>query len=302
MIRLPVKRFAFLVVCCFAVPLHAVPLPEQRKPEPGEVVEVEIAKDVKMKFCWIPPGKAQLGSPKPEQDYVVKTYNGGKRPEYLDSENESARSEFTTKGFWLGKYTVTQEQWEAVMGNNPSFFSKQGNGKGNVQGMDTSRFPVEQVSWDDCQDFLKKLNEKITIPAAMGKSKFALPHEDEWEYACRGGKGNKQPFYFGDELNGTQANCNGNFPYGTATKGAYLKRTTEVGSYEKIAPHPWGLCDMSGNVWQWCENKHENHNNRRVVRGGSFFNDARSCRPANRVSIVPGNRNLDYGLRVVVLP
>ncbi len=293
---------AILCLGWFVVPLHSAPLPDQRKPEPGEIVEVEIAKGVKMKFCWIPAGKVQLGAPKSEQDYVTKTYNGGKRPDYLDRETESARGEFTTKGFWLAKYAVTQEQWEAVMGNNPSFFSKQGDGMAVVKGMDTSSFPVEQVSWDDCQDFLKKLNEKVTIPGALGKSKFALPHEDQWEYACRGGNGNKQPFYFGEDLNGTQANCNGNKPYGTAPKGAYLNRTTEVGSYEKVSLHPWGVCDMHGNVWQWCENKYDNQNNRRVLRGGSWLSDARSCRSANRISIAPGNRNADYGLRVVVLP
>ena len=132
---------------------------------------------------------------------------------------------------------------------------------------DTNRFPVEMVSWDDCQEFLKKLDEKKI--AARGKGKFCLPHENEWELAARGGKGNKQPFYFGDELNGKQENCDGNDPYGTATKGPHLERTTAVGSYEVAAPHPWGLCDMSGNVWQLCENKYDNENNLVVVRGGS---------------------------------
>jgi len=294
------STIAILCLGSFSVPLHAVPVPAQ--PKPGEIVEVEIAKGVKMKFCWIPAGKAQLGSPKPEQDYVTKTFFDGKRPDCLDDETESKRGEFTSKGFWLGKYAVTQEQWEAVMGNNPSWFSKQGGGQGKVQGMDTSRFPVELVSWDDCQDFLKKLNEKVTIPAALGKSKFGLPHEDQWEYACRGGKGNKQPFYFGEELNGTQANCDGTFRYGTATKGAYLKRTAEVGSYEKVAPHPWGLCDMHGNVYQWCENKYDDKNNRRVLRGGSWNFDSWFCRSAFRYNLAPDNRNYDYGLRVVVLP
>jgi formylglycine-generating enzyme required for sulfatase activity len=291
---------AILCLGCFVVLLHAAPLPDQRKPEPGEVVEVEIADGVKMKFCWIPAGKAQLGSPKSEQDYVTKTFGG--KPEWLDDETESKRGEFTTKGFWLGKYAVTQEQWEAVMGNNSSYFSKQGEGEDNVQGMDTSRFPVERVSWIDCQNFMKKLNEKVRIPAALGKSKFALPHEDQWEYACRGGKGNKQPFYFGEELNGTQANCNGNAPYGTATKGAYLERTTEVGSYEKAVPHPWGLCDMHGNVYQWCETKYDNQNNYRVLRGSSWFLHARDCRCAFRIGSAPDNRSHHFGFRVAIVP
>jgi formylglycine-generating enzyme required for sulfatase activity len=295
-------RLTIAILCLgwLSVPLQAAPMPEERKP--GEVVEVEIAKGVNMKFCWIPAGKVQLGSPKSEQDYVTKMYHGGKRRDWLDDETESKRAEFTTKGFWVGKYAVTQEQWEAVLGNNPSYFSKQGDGKDKVQGMDTSRFPVEQVSWDDCQDFLKKLNEKVTIPGALGKGKIALPHEDQWEYACRGGKGNKQPFYFGDELNGTQANCNGAVPYGTETRGTHLGRTAEVGSYEKIAPHPWGLCDMHGNVWQWCENKCDNQSNRRVLRGGSWYYDARYCRSAYRYDGPPDIHGSFIGLRVVVLP
>jgi formylglycine-generating enzyme required for sulfatase activity len=289
------NRIAFLILCYFTVPLHA-------EPTPGEVVEVEVAKGVKMKFCWIPAGKAQLGSPKSEQDYVTKTFHAGKPPDYLDGENESARGEFTTKGFWLGKYAVTQEQWEAAMGNNPSYFSKQGDGKRKVQRIDTSRFPVEQLCWNDCQDFLKKLNETVTKPPALGKSKFALPHEDQWEYACRGGKGNKQPFYFGNELNGTQANCDGNFPYGTAIKEESVDRTKEVGSYEKRSPHPWGLCDMHGNVYQWCENKYDNKSNRRVLRGGSWNLNPESCRSAIRAGDAPDSHSEMYGFRVVCLP
>jgi serine/threonine protein kinase/formylglycine-generating enzyme required for sulfatase activity len=252
--------------------------------KPGEVVEVEIVKGMKMKFCWIPPGKATLGSPATEAE---------RRPDEVEHE-------FTTKGFWLGKYAVTQEQWEAVMGNNPSWFAKQGGGKDKVQGLDTSRFPVETVSWGDCQDFLKKLNEKVTIPATLGKGRFSLPHEHELEYACRGGKGNKQPFYFGEELNGTQANCRGNFPYGTATKGAYVERTTEVGSYEKVAPHSWGLCDMSGNLWQWCSNEYSS--GRRVLRGGCWTNHSGVCRSAYRYGTVTEARCWFYGFRVVFLP
>ncbi len=293
---------AILSLGWFVTPAHAAPLPDQHKPKPGEVVEVEIADGVKMTFCWIPAGKAQLGSPMSEQEYVT-TFSIGKRPPYLDDETESKRGEFTTRGFWLGKYTVTQEQWEAVMGNNPSHFSKHGDGKDDVKGMDTAEFPSEQISWRDCQEFLKKLNDKATIPAAMGKSKFALPHEDQWEYACRGGKGNKLPFYFGDELNGTQANCNGNNPYGTITKGTHLERTTKVGNFEKAAPHPWGLCDMVGNVWQWCENAYDNKTNLgRVVRGGSWGYDPKECRCAYRFFSSPGNRAKDIGFRVAVLP
>jgi serine/threonine protein kinase/formylglycine-generating enzyme required for sulfatase activity len=263
-----------------------VPLPDPTGRKPGEVVEVEVAKGMKMKFCWIPAGKATLGSP---------TTEAGRY-------GYEVEHEFTTKGFWLGKYAVTQEQWEAVMGKNPSWFAKQGGGKDKVQGLETARFPVEQVSWNDCQDFLKKLNEKITTPATLGKGKFSAPQDDEWEYACRGGKGNKQPFYFGDQLNGAQANCDGNFPYGTTTTGRLLGRTSEVGGYEKAAPHPWGLCDMCGNVYQWCETKNGNQNIRCLCRGGCWRVKSTICRSANKAPIAPESRDSIIGFRVVLAP
>jgi formylglycine-generating enzyme required for sulfatase activity len=79
---------------------------------------------------------------------------------------------------------------------------------------------------------------------------LVLPHEDAWEFACRGGLGNESAYYWGNKLNGTQANCDGNHPYGTTTTGAYLEGPTAVGEYAEKFPHPWGLCDMHGNVWE----------------------------------------------------
>jgi formylglycine-generating enzyme required for sulfatase activity len=126
----------------------------------------------------------------------------------------------------------------------------------------------------------------------------SLPHEDDWEYACRGGKGNKRPFYWGDSLNGRQANCDGTRPYGAETEGPYLDRTTQVSSYEKEAPHPWGLCDMAGNVWQWCENRYTPGKEGRVVRGGSWYYGAWSCRSARRFGTEPGSCNHNIGFRL----
>jgi formylglycine-generating enzyme required for sulfatase activity len=254
----------------------------------GEEIEVEIGRGVKMPFCWIPPGRAMLGSPSTEKG----------------RNNDEMEHEYTCQGLWLAKYPVTQEQWQTLMGNNPSYFKETQNDIKNANITDTSRFPVEQVCWDDdknkeysVREYLKKMNASAKVPATMGQGKFVLPHEDEWEYACRGGKGNKQAFYFGDRLNGDLANCNGNFPFGTDTKGEWKQRTTEVGEYEKVAPHPWGLCDMHGNVWQWCDNKYKNDENSRVVRGGCWFHGAGSCRSARRDRSVPGQRNGDCGFR-----
>ena len=116
----------------------------------GTVGKFEVAPGVFMEFCWIPPGEAQLGSPRAEQDYLTKTFHDGNRPEWLDGENESTRGVFKSKpGFWLGKYEVTQGEWEKVMGANPSNFN--GKKDNQAKNKDTSRFPVENVSWDDIQ-------------------------------------------------------------------------------------------------------------------------------------------------------
>ncbi|HEV3438037.1 MAG TPA: formylglycine-generating enzyme family protein [Gemmata sp.] len=274
----------------------------EKDPKAGEVRKFEIAPNVFMDFCYIPAGEGQLGSPKAEQDYITKEFHDGVRPDYLDDETEEKRGKFKMHEFWLGKYPVTQEEWKIVMGGNPSLFQPDGKGKDKLQKdkiSETSRFPVEQVSWSDCQKFVEMVNTRGGVVKVFGKAgQFALPHEDEWEYACRGGKGNKQAFYFGNELNGSQANCDGNFPYGMDKKGTYKERTTEVGSYAKDWPHPWGLCDMHGNVWQWCENRYERSMTGRVVHGGSWISRAKSCRIANRSGISPDDYFNDLGFRV----
>jgi len=257
------------------------------EPKPGEEREVEIADGVKMTFCYIPKGKATLGSPKDEKD----------------RDDDETEHEYEEKvGFWLGKYEVTQVQWEKVMGDNPSWFSATGDRKERMVGLKTDSFPVETVSWDDCQKFLAKVNDRGGAGKVFGKNgKFVLPHEDRWEYAYRGGKGNKTAFYWGDTLNGDKANCDGNYPYGTTDKGEYKQRTTAVGEYEKAAPHPWGLCDMSGNVREWCDNKYSSDGTSRVLRGGSWLNHAWLCRAASRDYYAPDYRDINFGFRVCVV-
>jgi formylglycine-generating enzyme required for sulfatase activity len=179
---------------------------------------------------------------------------------------------------------VTQAEWTAVTGANPSAFD--GKRENEAKGLDTTCFPVEQVSWDDCQSFVKKLNESAR------DVQFRLPSEDEWEYACRAGKGNKQQFHVGGDLDETQANI-GN---------PCLGRTAAVGGYAKRAPHPWGLCDMHGNVWEWCANVYDAKGPDRVNRGGSWGNEAKDCRSAYRNRNAPGTRSHYLGVRLVVVP
>jgi RNA polymerase sigma factor (sigma-70 family) len=228
-----------------------------------------------MKFVWIPPGNFMMGSPKEEKERVI---------------NEAQHKVTLSKGFYMGVYPVTQEQWQAVMGNNPSQF------KGEKS------LPVEQVSWEDCQEFIKKLRDKDKKP-------YRLPTESEWEYACRAGT--TTPFHFGETISTDQANYNGDSTYGNGKKGAYRKKTTTVGSFPANA---WGLHDMHGNVWQWCQDWHagdypekdvidppgpENPPDKlRVLRGGSFYDDAKYCRSAYRHWNVPGHRIFHYGCRL----
>jgi formylglycine-generating enzyme required for sulfatase activity len=227
----------------------------------------------------------------------------GSPPDEKDrSDDEGPRHEVRiSEPFYLGKYPVTQAEYEKVMGTNPSWFSATGKGKDKVAGMDTSRFPVEMVSWDDAQEFCRKLS-------ARDSRKYRLPTEAEWEYACRART--TTPFHFGNALNGDRANCDGNNPYGTATKGTYLERTCRVGSYR---PNAFGLYDVHGNVWQWCQDWYgkEYYNestnvdpqgpssgDARVVRGGSWYYRAGHCRAAYRVRDAPSVRREFCGFRV----
>lgn len=233
-------------------------------PRPGEEREFTIRDGVRMRFCYIPPGRATLGSP------VTEPFRNEDEQEH----------EFQTDGFWLAKYPCTQEEWSAVMGGNPSQFD--GVKENAAAGMDTSRFPVDSVSWEDCQSFLKALSGRAGSAAVFGKpGAFRLPHEDEWEYAYRGGQGNGQPFYWGHTLIGDRANCGGAHPYGPWDSGKFLERTSAVGAYEGACWHPWGLCDMSGNVCQWCDNKHPLTGDH-VLRGGSWHQRPNACRAAFR--------------------
>ena len=254
----------FCISLVVALASH-LPLYAQDKKDPPK----NFTNSIGMKFVWISPGTFMMGSPKEEKER---------------GDNETQHKVTLTKGFYMGVYTVTQEQWKEVMGNNPSFF------KGE------KKLPVETVSWDDCQEFAKKLREK-------DKKLYRLPTEAEWEYACRAGT--KTPFYFGATISTDQANYNGNFTYGTSKKGVYREKTTPVGSFPANA---WGLYDMSGNLWEWCQDWYgdypqndvvdpqgPNTGQLRVLRGGSWNNFPQNCRSAYRVRLGPGLRDSFYG-------
>jgi formylglycine-generating enzyme required for sulfatase activity len=205
--------------------------------------------------------------------------------------------------FEIAIHTVTQGQWQEVMGKNPSYFSRDGKGKDKVKDIkdeDLKQFPVEWVSWDDAQEFIKKLNEK-----EKGKGwLYRLPSEAEWEYACRGGATSEEDcsyhFYFEkptNDVSSTQANFDGNSPFGKGEKGPWLGRPTKVGSY---APNKAGLYDMHGNVWQWCEDLYNASD--RVIRGAAWRDPAVRCIAACRVRSVPWDRGNYLGFRLARVP
>ena len=190
------------------------------------------------------------------------------------SDEKPAHNEYVSD-FKIGETEVTQELWQAVMGSNPSNF------KGDMQR------PVELVSWDDCQTFIKKLNQ-------LTGQNFRLPTEAEWEYAARGGNRSNGYKYAGSNSVGTVAWCND----GNSASTTHKVKTKQ--------PNELGIYDMSGNVWEWCQDKWcDNYNSPRnlgyrVLRGGSWLNSARGVRVSFRNRHDPGNRNFIIGLRLAL--
>jgi eukaryotic-like serine/threonine-protein kinase len=205
-------------------------------------------------------------------------------------DTEKPRHVVMVPSFYMGKFQVTQEQYLQIMGKNPSNWQD-------------AKLPVEQVSWNDAQAFCQKLSAK------KGK-KYRLPSEAEWEYACRAKT--DTPFCFGETITTELANYNGNQVYKSGVKGVYRSKTTPVGSFPANC---FGLHDMHGNVWEWCEDKwHENYqgaptdgsawingndNDYRLLRGGSWINNPSNCRSANRGRRSAENSYYNIGFRVV---
>jgi len=246
----------------------------------GTETQVDLGNGVMLDLVWCPPGTFLMGSPESGPERRVA--------------HETQHQVTLTQGFWMGKYEVTQEQWERVMGTNPSRFTGD------------PRLPVESVSWEDCQKFLEKLNGRVSGGG------FRLPTEAQWEYACRAGT--TTPFHFGETISTERANYNGNYTYGNGGKGVWRQKTTVVSSFPSNA---WGLHDMHGNVWEWCadwyaedfytrspERDPENitKSEFRVFRGGSCDCVPTLCLSASRERHLPKYRGSDTGLRVVRVP
>jgi len=214
-----------------------------------------------MTFVRIPAGSFMMGNPSSESGRYFE---------------ETPHRVTLTKPFYMQTTEVTQGQWKAVMGSNPSHFSDCGD-----------NCPVEQVSWNDCQEFLRKLNQR------EGNGTYRLPTEAEWEYACRAGT--TGPYYTDLDRAGWYDGNSGNRTHPVAQK----------------TPNAWGLYDMHGNVWEWCQDWHEDYPGGsvtnpegpssgayRVIRGGSWHSIARSCRSAFRSFLTPDLRGSYFGFRV----
>ncbi len=224
------------------------------------------------------------------------------------SDRETLHDVVLGSGFWIGKYELTQGEWEAVMGSNPSNFASAG-----------ATFPVENLSWLDAVGFCRRLTDRErtrgTLPPGW---EYALPSEAQWEYACRAGT--TSAWSFGDdpaELHkyGNYNERSGGFPGADKEHDDGHKHTAPVGSY---AANPWGLHDMHGNVWEWCQDSLDPANAaygsgkvshplgtrgpNRVIRGGSMNNAAGSCRSADRLAIQPPDRGNALGFRPAVVP
>ncbi|MDJ0633777.1 MAG: SUMF1/EgtB/PvdO family nonheme iron enzyme [Xenococcaceae cyanobacterium MO_188.B29] len=284
------------------IPLQTFELETVTVDEKGEVVDnrnkqaeffkEDLGSGVTLDLVYIPGGQFLMGTEDEEIDRLVEKFDR----DWFRS--EKPQHEVTVKPFFIGKYPVTQAQWRAIaslpkvehdLDPDPSSF------KGD-------NHPVEQVSWDEAVEFCQRLSQQT------GKG-YRLPSEAEWEYACRAGT--TTPFHFGETITTDLANYEGNYTYANEPKGQYREETTPVGSF---SPNAFGLYDMHGNVWEWCEdNWHDNYNgasadgsawrsgsdNLKVLRGGSWFYYPVNCRSAYRVDPPRVTRNSDGGFRVV---
>ncbi|MEI6178599.1 MAG: SUMF1/EgtB/PvdO family nonheme iron enzyme, partial [Verrucomicrobiota bacterium] len=256
------------------------PVPPAAERTPGEEMVIILPGGVKMKLVWIPATTSEAWKKISDgRDYFVM---GSPSDEPGRAGDEDQVKVKLSQGFWLAQTECTQNQWVAIMANNPSGF------KGDD-------LPVEQVSWNDAKKFITKFNEVKTLPAGW---KAHLPTEAQWEYACRAGT--KTIYSFGDSLKLTSANF-----------GGTLGKTCPVANYPANA---WGLYDMHGNVWEWCADGFGGYPSGLATdpfgpkngashpfRGGSYCDDGMECRSANRAARDAPWRWNTIGFRVVLV-
>ena len=220
----------------------------------------DLGNDVRLEIVYIPEGSFIMGSP------IEKAARNS---------CEGPQHKMTLQPFYMSKYPITQEQYEVIMGNNPSRFIGE-------------KRPVEKVSWQDATKFCQRLSRK------MGRD-YRLPRESHWEYACRAGT--TTPFYFGETITFELANFDGRKTHANEPKGAYRERTTDVGIFP---PNAFGLYDMHGNVNEWCNDNFDGDKDKKVIRGGDWIVSPSSCRSAFRSSSETYGAGI--GFRIVIVP
>jgi len=239
-----------------------------------EEIEMTLPGGERMSFVWIEPGTFVMGSAETD-----KTQLGAELPQH---------EVMIKQGFWLGKYEITQRQWESVMGDNPSRY-------------ESPNRPVETVTWYQVQEFIHKLNQ------AAADSLYRLPSEAEWEYACRAGT--ETPWFFGEDENAL-----GDYAWyadNNRTDGDYPVGTKPVGLKP---PNPWGLFDMYGNAYEWCQNGYAPYTDAAQIdpmepdtgygytfRGGHFYGNTRAVRSAVRGYNLPSSREIWLGARLLMI-
>jgi formylglycine-generating enzyme required for sulfatase activity len=226
-----------------------------------------------MRFVYVPPGTFTMGTPLKEDKREI---------------DEIPHRVTISKGFYIGATEVTQGQWREIMGKNPSRF------KGD-------NLPVGGVSWMNAFEFIKRL-------VRLERRRYRLPTEAEWEYACRAGT--QTPFNTGETITPQQANFNGNYTYGGSDPGVFREKPTPVASFP---PNQWGLYDVHGNLWEWCNDWYGAYSikpvtdprgpktgNEKVLRGGAWILEPRICRSGNRSKLPPETENYLLGFRLVL--
>ncbi|MEW6730610.1 MAG: bifunctional serine/threonine-protein kinase/formylglycine-generating enzyme family protein [Acidobacteriota bacterium] len=259
----------------------------QRRRVQADCFYEDLGAGIKLDMVLIPGGTFLMGSP---------------ASELKRSKDEGPQHQVSISPFFIAKFQITQVQWAAIA-NLPQVYRPLLSDPASFKG--DSR-PVENVSWEDCEEFCARLSQKT------GRS-YSLPSEAQWEYACRAGT--QTPFHFGPTINSELANYNGILRYGEGPKGISRNSTIPVGSLGFA--NTYGLYDMHGNVWEWCADPwHDNYQDaptderiwqsggdttRRVIRGGSWYVNSTLCRAATRTGSWPNSKNDFLGFRVIAL-
>ena len=275
----------------------AVPTIQRQKQRNKRFFE-DLGEGHRLEMVLVPGGSFTMGSSDDEEGR---------------EDSEGPQHSVTVPTFLMGRYPVTQAQWRRVaqfepverdLDPSPSQFRDQ---------QDSDLRPVEQVSWYEAKEFCVRLSRFVEQRPGTQRV-YRLPTEAEWEYACRAGT--TIPFSCGETISTDIANYDGNYSYGRGVKGEFRNETTPVDYFQ--LGNPWGLCDMHGNVYEWClDHWHDNYENAPtngrawitdgpdsdlVIRGGSWNNDPRYCRSAFRYHYFPAFQDDILGFRVVLAP